>query len=218
MLGKCSGEMCEGVWLALLKIKGSSGQVAAFRVRSLIHLAPCCLRLVVALQGLKWDRGPFPTQLEMLGNGYSKSCVFLRSFPTLCFYPQVRGVDSCQKRLEEHLCWKRTVVKPQSLFFCTKANVEKDKSFSLHEDQKATNCGSLGKPVHKENQKGSVDENRRPLGAEPAQLVSEKRKLLKRKRCSEDPPGTDVASKIVRRGEMPLFVWGASWVSLLESD
>ncbi|KAJ6663344.1 hypothetical protein lerEdw1_010481 [Lerista edwardsae] len=80
-----------------------------------------------------------------------------------------------------------------------RANVEKEKSFSLCEDQKATNCGSLGKPTQKENKKGSLDENKRPLPAESTQLVSEKRKLLKRKHCSEEPPGSDVASKIVKR-------------------
>ncbi|XP_066496240.1 LON peptidase N-terminal domain and RING finger protein 3-like [Tiliqua scincoides] len=77
--------------------------------------------------------------------------------------------------------------------------MEKGKSFSLHKVQKAMNCDSLGKPIQKENQKGNLDENRHPLVPDSALLVSERRKLLKRKRCPEGLQSSDVPSKIMKR-------------------
>lgn len=83
---------------------------------------------------------------------------------------------------------------------------EKGKGFSLHTDQRATNCGSLGKPIQKENPKASLDENRPPLALESALLVSERCKPLKRKQCLEGLQSSDVPTKIMKKGRMLSFV------------
>ncbi|XP_061454111.1 LON peptidase N-terminal domain and RING finger protein 3 isoform X2 [Rhineura floridana] len=82
-----------------------------------------------------------------------------------------------------------------------RANMEQEKYFILHEDQKASDCNSLGKSIPvAESRKRSSNENRHASSAtEPAVRISEKCQLLKRKHCSEEAPNTDPPRKIVKR-------------------
>ncbi|XP_054852792.1 LON peptidase N-terminal domain and RING finger protein 3 isoform X2 [Eublepharis macularius] len=80
-----------------------------------------------------------------------------------------------------------------------RVNLEPNKC--LAEDQEGVDCGSSGKPTPgTEGEKGPVNDKEKHASVpEPAVLISEKCRLLKRKHCTEEPPDANVPSKIVKR-------------------
>ncbi|XP_044283091.1 LON peptidase N-terminal domain and RING finger protein 3 [Varanus komodoensis] len=87
----------------------------------------------------------------------------------------------------------------QSLQSLLKANVEQEKSLIPHEDQKAKDCGSSGKPVQgTEGRKGNLDENTHTASTtKSAILISENCRILKRKLDSE-VSNTDRSTKVMK--------------------